>query len=1057
MPVVDLRNDHELQRVAGPVGHGELTQRRLVPTGREQALGRSADVVTFESTVEVDDVSTEQRSPRRRRVTSYVRNLDPRLVGAPLFPMVAISLVSTLQQVELRAIGLSLPEIRTDTGLSLTALLFAISMLSYGTQLALPLMGWLADRRSRVAMMRIGAGLAAVGNVVFAFGGSIATLALGRLGAASGDTVSRPAGYTLLADHYPVLARIRIVFFLFTVGGILNVVVIGTAGFAIGSIGWRPVFVALGLVYALGALLLLRVHEVPRGYWERKGLGASEEVARTEQAPVSWKESWRAAASIGLVRRQWIAAPLFGVVNLFVTLFVGTYFAQRYGLTPGQRTIIEIINASAVLFGLLFIGQPLARLITTRPRVVIGLQASQGVLTTIGFGSLLLAPNLTVSVVIVALMSLVSGTVFPLQLGLLSLVIPPRLRGFGMQTLYFWAVPSAVIFAVIGGQSATRGLGQTLLFMAPFGLAASIVLLTAMPLVERDIRAGLQASLADEEARLARASGRNKMLICRGVDVAYSGVQVLFGVDLDVEEGEIVALLGTNGAGKSTLLRAIAGVQEATGGAIFLDGRDITHVPPHENAAAGVVVVPGGHAVCATLTVEENLRTAAWLHRKDEGYVAERLEQALTLFPALRARLGSDAGNLSGGEQQMLAIAQSYLMDPRLLMIDELSLGLAPQVVETLLDSLRAINASGTTILLVEQSLNVALTIAQRAVFMDKGEVRFDGSTEELLQRPDLVRAVFMGSASSGRAIRRRARMPDAETERLLDVDGLTVRFGGINALTDVSLLVRPREVVGIIGPNGAGKTTLFDAISGLTPTESGRVVIKGGDVTALTLDGRAAAGLGRSFQNARLFPSMTVRENIAVGLHRHVKARNPLLAALWAPMVRGAERQARLRVDDAIELLGLHAYADKFVGELSTGTRRAVDIAAIMMASPDVLLLDEPSSGLAQAETEALGPMILRLVRETGCGVLMIEHDLPLVTGVADRLIAMELGQIIAMGAPDEVMRDPEVRRAYLSASKEVLLRSGSVLGAALAAAGLATNPPPADAPVLRTTIERT
>ncbi len=1023
--------------------------RALVPTERETALGRVADDVDFAMPpVVVDEApGRSQRSPFVRRLAAYVRNLDPRLVGAPLFPMFAISLVSTLQQVDLQAVGLSLPEIQTDTGINRSALIFATTMFSYGSYLALPAMGWTADRRSRTVMMRIGALLAAVGEMVFAFGGSLGAFVLGRLGVASGDTVSRPAGYTLLADQYPFLARIRVVFFLFAVGGVCHIVVIGAAGFAIGSIGWRPIFLAIGVAYAVGALLLLRVREVPRGYWERKELGASEEVARTEQAPVSWKESWRAAASIGLVRRQWIAAPLFAVVNSFVNVYYGIYFAQRFGLTPGERTVIAIINACAVLFGLLFVGQPLARMITSRPRVVVAMQASQGVLTTAGCALLLFEPSLNLSVVIVALLAMVNGTIFPLQMGLLSLVVPPRLRGFGMPTLFFWSVPGSILFAIIGGQSTSHGFGHLLLLMAPFGLAASLVLLTAIPLVERDIRAGQLASLADEHARQARSSGRNKMLICRGVDVSYSGVQVLFGVDLDVDEGEIVALLGTNGAGKSTLLRAIAGVQEASGGAIFLDGRDITHVPPHENAAAGVVVVPGGHAVCTSLTVEENLRAAAWLHRKDAEYVASRLEQALTLFPALRARLDSSTGDLSGGEQQMVAIAQSYLMEPRLLMIDELSLGLAPQVVETLLESLRAINATGTTILLVEQSLNVALTIANRAVFMDKGEVRFDGSTAELLERPDLVRAVFMGSGTGTRGSRRRPPRNDDAATALLEVEALTVRFGGIDALTDVSFEVRPREVVGIIGPNGAGKTTLFDAISGLTPTTSGRVLIKGRDVSALALDARAAAGLGRSFQNARLFPSMTVRENIAVGLHRHVAARNPLLAAGWAPMIRRAERTARLRVDDVIELLGLEAYADKFVGELSTGTRRAVDVAAIMMAGPELLLLDEPSSGLAQAETEALGPMVLRLVRETGCGVVMIEHDLPLVTSVADRMIAMELGRVIATGAPDAVLADPQVRRAYLSASKEVLLRSGSALGTALVSAGLGAGPDPHDA----------
>jgi branched-chain amino acid transport system ATP-binding protein len=245
-------------------------------------------------------------------------------------------------------------------------------------------------------------------------------------------------------------------------------------------------------------------------------------------------------------------------------------------------------------------------------------------------------------------------------------------------------------------------------------------------------------------------------------------VQVLFGVDLDVQAGEVVRLVGTNGAGKSTLLRALAGTSEPSGGAVFFDDRDTTHLPPHEIAGLGIVSMPGGAAVFPSLSVRENLRAAAWTLRDDEATAQARTEEVLELFPVLRARLDQAAGSLSGGEQQMVGLSQALLMEPRLLLVDELSLGLAPAVVEQLLGVLRTLNERGTTIILVEQSLNVALTIADRAVFMEKGEIRFDGPTEELLARPDLVRSVFMGGAAGGtRAAARRSYAEAAATPAL--------------------------------------------------------------------------------------------------------------------------------------------------------------------------------------------------------------------------------------------------------------------------------------------------
>jgi branched-chain amino acid transport system ATP-binding protein len=318
---------------------------------------------------------------------------------------------------------------------------------------------------------------------------------------------------------------------------------------------------------------------------------------------------------------------------------------------------------------------------------------------------------------------------------------------------------------------------------------------------------------------------------------------------------------------------------------------------------------------------------------------------------------------------------------------------------------------------------------------MEKGEIRFDGPTEQLLARPDLVRSVFMGGATGGAvtASRKRSSSSLDEREVLLRCQGVSVAFGGVSALTDVSLEVAAGEVVGIIGPNGAGKTTLFDVLSGYLPPDAGVVYVGDRDVTRMSPDARARLGLGRAFQNARLFPPLTVRENIAVALERRT-VKSPLLAAVAASKVRTSERKLYSRVDGFIELLGLTAYAEKFVRELSTGTRRAVEVACQMAAEPKVLLLDEPSSGLAQAESEALGPALNRIVRETGCGMLLIEHDLNLITRVSDRLVAMELGQVVTTGTPDEVIHDPRVLRSYLAASSDVIDRSGSRVGSVLA-----------------------
>ena len=237
------------------------------------------------------------------------------------------------------------------------------------------------------------------------------------------------------------------------------------------------------------------------------------------------------------------------------------------------------------------------------------------------------------------------------------------------------------------------------------------------------------------------------ILAACGVDFSYGPVQVLFETSIEVMPGESLALLGTNGAGKSTLLRVLAGLETPSNGRVTIAGEDVTAVPAERRVAQGLVLVPGGRAVFTDMTVAENLELQALTIRKRKAEVRERRHVVLDTFPRLARRLNQTAGTMSGGEQQQLALAKALLLDPKVLCIDELSLGLAPVVVGELMEIVRRIHQMGTSLIVVEQSLNIAAELCRRAVFMEKGAVRFEGPCRELLTREDIARAVFLGAS----------------------------------------------------------------------------------------------------------------------------------------------------------------------------------------------------------------------------------------------------------------------------------------------------------------------
>jgi ABC-type branched-subunit amino acid transport system ATPase component/branched-subunit amino acid ABC-type transport system permease component len=260
-----------------------------------------------------------------------------------------------------------------------------------------------------------------------------------------------------------------------------------------------------------------------------------------------------------------------------------------------------------------------------------------------------------------------------------------------------------------------------------------------------------------------------------------------------------------------------------------------------------------------------------------------------------------------------------------------------------------------------------------------------------------------------------------------LEVQGVHVHFGGVVALDEPNICVRAGETVGLIGTNGAGKTTLMNVISGLLRPDRGSVRVFGEEVADLDPDFRAAYGVARSFQDATLFPGLTVTETIQVALGRRNRV-GMVSAMIAAPWARTAERQVLREARQIVERFGLGPWADVQTSQLSTGTRRICDLAAQVAARPKLLLLDEPTAGVAQREAEAFGPLVAGIRDELDCAILIVEHDMPLLMGLCDRMYALEAGAVIAEGTPDHIRHDPRVVASYLGTEEVAISRSGMV-----------------------------
>ena len=947
------------------------------------------------------------------------------------YPLVILFGLNAVDELDRTAFGILLPNIRDEFDLDNTAVLGLVALASVAAlALQVPIAQY-ADRSKRVPLAIAGALVWALFSGMTGLAVGVVMLTIARSGSSLGKAVIDPTHNSLLADYYPIEARSRV----FSthraanaVGSFVGPLVAGMLAYAF---GWRLPFLIFVIPTVIFALLAIRLHEPVRGKWEREAMGATDDVALTEETVPSFAESWRTVQKIPSLQRLWWSLPFLATALIGFVVLASFMYEEQFGLDERARGVAAAVAEPFQLVGIVVGTRIVTKRFMSDMRGLVRFLSRIAIFSafvSIGFA---LAPNEFVAIGFNCAISASLAVLGPGILVALSLAIPARARATGFSVASLWVIPGLLVLPLIGWISTEIGIRWGMLTMVPLFVIGSLILGSAQHTIEGDIAQVWQASAARSEALYQRRRGEADLLLVRGVDAGYGGRQVLFGVDLDVKEGEIVALLGTNGAGKSTLLKAISGVVEADRGAVVLDGRDITHAPPNEIAALGISQMPGGQGVFGGLTVMENLQLAGWTRRRDPGGRDASIAEVLEMFPVLRDRLHTSAADLSGGQQQMVALGMAFIAQPRVLLIDELSLGLAPVVVGQLLPLVQRVAAQGTAVVLVEQSVNVALTIAERAYFMERGAVRFSGPTAELLERDDLLRSVFLSDASNGTSSHGTRAKRNGEVEvapqPVLKVTGLVRAFGGNRAVNGVDLEVGPQEIVGVIGPNGAGKTTVFDLISGFVPTDGGCVELLGRDITSLPANDRAARGLGRSFQDARLFPDMTVSEALAVALERWVRNRSVVAAAVRWPGVYDDEERTAGRVDQLVDLFNLGDFRNAFVRELSTGTRRVVDLACLAAHRPVVVLLDEPSSGIAQREVEALAPVLRRLRDEMGASLLVIEHDIPLVASISDRLLALDQGLVIASGPPTAVLEDAGVRESYLGNNQAAYQRSGT------------------------------
>jgi ABC-type branched-subunit amino acid transport system ATPase component/predicted MFS family arabinose efflux permease len=670
------------------------------------------------------------------------------------FTFAVIALLVALDELESSALGTLAPDIGATLGVSAGVMVFITAASGAFLVLGSVPMGWLADRFRRgriIALASLGfsAMVMLSGLVTTAF-----TLFLARLGAGVAKSNQLPVQGSLLADQYPIGARGRIYAGISIAGRITGtlspLLVGGIAVIAGGSAGWRWAFIILSIPAAVAAWIAFRLPEPPRGQYEKKDV-IGEVIEDERPAPISMEAAFSRLMQIRTIRATIIAFAAMGF-GLFTVPVLANFFLQdQYGLDSFGRGAVGTVGGIAVLVTLPFVGRRYDRLYRVDPARALRLLGlivlPAAVFTPIQY----FMPNPVLFAVLGLPATVLLSSSFAMVGPIITTVVPYRLRGMGsalgaIYVFFVGATGGALLSALLVNAYGARV--AVIVIFVPATIIGGLLVIRSASFIKADLAmivAEIREELEEHE-RQQEDRENTPALQVNHVDFSYGQVQILFDVGFEVRRGEVLALLGTNGAGKSTILRVIAGLGTPARGVVRMNGRSITYVSPEVRAKLGIRLLPGGKGVFDDLSIRENLEMATFHERGDRVEMRRRIHRALGLFPELAERPNDLAGSLSGGQQQLLALVMTLACEPEILIIDELSLGLAPIMVERLVGVIDRLKADGMTIIVVEQSLNVAMAIAERAVFLEKGRVRFEGPIADLVGRDDLARAVFLGA-----------------------------------------------------------------------------------------------------------------------------------------------------------------------------------------------------------------------------------------------------------------------------------------------------------------------
>jgi branched-chain amino acid transport system ATP-binding protein len=665
-----------------------------------------------------------------------------------VFPVLILFALSFVDEFDIAALGILGPNIRDAFHLS-NAQLGTIRAVPALVGLLIPFVGYMGDRFNRVRLTWVGAMVWGVFGFATGLAPVIWLLVLIRLGSGTAKLVSESVHPSLLTDYYPTTLRGRVFSIQRSAQPLAGIIGPALAGLIAWQLGWRWAFFVLAIPTFAFALIARRMREPVRGIMDDH-----EAALQTADAPaIPFSRAIRWLYSVPTMKRIFLGAFFTGLGAIAYAVYSSVYLSDVFHVSELGRGVIASGSAPFALIAVFVGGRITDRLIRTKSMSHVGMFFG---LSIVGLGVSLaiyaFAPTLPAVVAVGCIVAFFLTLWVPAYLTIVGFVSPARIRTLGFSYAGFFLTLGIIATPFIGAIADSRGVRWALFTSALIVIIGGLIHASASRFVNDDVNRSLRVLQTEVQLRNQRlAHGDRALLTVQDLDFAYDDTQVLFGVNFEVVQGELVALLGTNGAGKSTLLKAVSGLVHPSHGAVFFDGNDITHLEPEETARLGIVLMPGGKSIFPTLTVNENLELAGWLYNHDRPYIESSRQRLFEIFPILAERLEQQAGSLSGGEQQMLSLAQAFIAKPKLLMIDELSLGLAPVIVQQLLRIVEDIHQAGTTVVLVEQSVNVALTVAKHAYFMEKGEIRFNGSTSELLGRRDILRSVFLEGAGSVR------------------------------------------------------------------------------------------------------------------------------------------------------------------------------------------------------------------------------------------------------------------------------------------------------------------